>query len=96
MERPGNGNYVLFSRASKMFSSMIDEILEARLRVDQDDNAATNKANHNNSNNNNNMETTSVVNSVWNGENENFMNFIGNESLLESVDFRMMFDQWLV
>jgi hypothetical protein len=86
MERPGNGNYVLFSRASKMFSGMIDEILEARLKVDQDDGP--------NKTNNNNIETP-VLNSVLD-ENENFMNLMGNESLLESVDFRMMFDQWLV
>jgi hypothetical protein len=82
MERPGNGNYALFSRASKMFSSMIDEILEARLRMDVDD--ATAKAN---------MEVP--IASVLN-ENENFTNFVGNENFLESVDFRMMFDQWLV
>ncbi|CRG92026.1 Activator of stress genes 1 [Talaromyces islandicus] len=82
MERPGNGNYLLFSRASKMFSSMIDEILEARLRVDVDD--AMSKPN---------MEMPVV--SAWN-ENENLKNFIGNENFLESVDFRMMFDQWLV
>lgn len=83
MERPGNGNYVLFSRASKVFSSMIDEILESRLKVDHDDKATAGKPN-----------PEMPVVSGWN-ENENIMNFIGNESLLETVDFRMMFDQWL-
>lgn len=69
-----------------MFSSMIDEILEARLRVDVDQDEATSKANG----------AEMPVVSAWNG-NENFTNFVGtNENFLESVDFRMMFDQWLV
>lgn len=63
---------------------MVDEILESRLRLSHDD--ATSKAN---------METPVFNSAAWN-ENENLMDFIGNESLLETVDFRMMFDQWLV
>ncbi|KAH8689026.1 hypothetical protein BGW36DRAFT_76206 [Talaromyces proteolyticus] len=85
LERPGHGNHALFSRASKAFSAIIDEILEPRLSV---------------SNNRGNYAAVKhsgdeSISATWN-ENDDALNFINNGAFLDNVDFGMAFDQWLV
>lgn len=80
VERPRNGSDALFKRASKVFRSVLDEVIESRLK-------STDSGLH--------ASGTSDWGPAWNQDGID-MDLIGDGVQLENMDFGIMFDQWLI
>jgi hypothetical protein len=80
VELPRNGSDALFKRASKYFRTVIDEAIESRLESKDSSLHASN------------IDDWAPS---WNQDGL-AMDFLGDGVQLESMDFGIMFDQWLI
>lgn len=86
MARPltSNINHALFERASKVFTNILDEVLESRLPVSS---AATGAAGIEEARMRTSAAFEEVSSSYWTAEGMEFLN---------TLDFGAVFDQWVL